>query len=40
MEISTPLERQLDLQGLAGPGSVCLVLFYGIGFLDRSGNGF
>ena len=32
VEISTPLERQLDFQGLAGFGSVCFVLFLGSGF--------
>ena len=40
MEISTPLERQLDFQGLAGFGSVCFVLFFGVWFLDGFGNGF
>ena len=40
VEISTPLERQLDFQGLAGFGSVCFVLFFGVWFLDGFGNGF
>ncbi len=40
VEISTPLERQLDFQGLAGFGSVCFVLFFWVWFLDGFGNGF
>ena len=38
VEISTPLERQLDFQGLAGFGSACFVLFFGVWFLDGFGN--
>ena len=40
VKISTTLEPQLDFQGLAGFGSVCFVLFFGVWFLDGFGNGF
>ena len=40
VNICTTLRRQLDFQGLAGSGSVCFVLFFGVWFLDGFGNGF
>ena len=40
MEISVSLRHQLDFQGLAGFGSACFVLFFGVWFLDGVGNGF
>ena len=39
MKISVSLKRELDFQGLDGFGSVCVVLFFGVRFLDGSGNG-
>ena len=40
VNICTTLGRQLDFQGLAGFGSACFVLFFGVWFLDGFGNGF
>ena len=40
VNICTTHRRQLDFQGLAGSGSVCFVLFFGVWFLDGFGNGF
>ena len=40
MNICTTLRRQLDFQGLAGFGSACFVLFFGVWFLDGFGDGF
>ena len=40
MKISTTLERQLEIQGLVGFGSVCFLLFLEVRFLDGFGNGF
>jgi hypothetical protein len=40
VKISVSLKRELDFQGLAGFGSACFVLFFGVRFLDGFGNGF
>ena len=40
VNICTTLGRQLDFQGLAGFGSACFVLFFGVWFLDGFGNEF
>ena len=40
VNICTTLRRQLDFKGLAGFGSACFVLFFGVWFLDGFGNGF
>ena len=40
VNICTTHRRQLDFQGLAGFGSACFVLFFGVWFLDGFGNGF
>ena len=40
VNICTTLRRRLDFQGLAGCGSVCFVLFFGVWFLDCFGNDF
>ena len=40
VNICTTLRSQLDFQGLAGFGSACFVLFFGVWFLDGFGNGF
>ena len=38
VNICTTHRRQLDFQGLAGFGSACFVLFFGVSFLDGFGN--
>ncbi len=40
VQISTALERQLEIQGLAGFAVVCFLLFLGGWCLDGFGNGF
>ena len=40
VNICTTHRRQLDFQGLAGFGSACFVLFFGVWFLDGFGNRF
>ena len=40
VNICTTPRRQLDFKGLAGFGSACFVLFFGVWFLDGFGNGF
>ena len=40
VKISVSLKRELDFQGLAGFGSACFVLFFGVRFPDGFGNEF
>ena len=40
MKNSTALKRKLNFQGLAGYVFVYVSLFFGVWFLDGSGNGF